>query len=158
MRFRELHGPEVPSTFSLVLSLNIRLRAPLGRLPIIMLTLIPLLSLTIARKPSSRTPKGTLSAILDAAAEVAQLALSLLTLASLVLLQTFLPQAIEAESVAHGLLACTNGLVPAAFGAAGVVFGDTTGAGHVVGAYFPEGVGGVFGVFTFSFARLAFAL
>lgn len=74
------------------------------------------------------TSDTTLETIRRTAAQVAELATGLLSLALLVLLNAFLLQAIHAEHVADGLLARAKSLIPVARLAVWVVGGDA-GAG-----------------------------
>lgn len=83
-------------------------------LRLILLRLVP-------RQPRNSTAKRTANAVLNALAEIAQLTLSLLALALLVLLDALLLQAVGAEQVAERLLARADRLVPAAGGAVRVV-------------------------------------
>lgn len=86
-----------------------------------------LLLLPITSNSRTNSPKVSLSPVLDTFAPILQLALSLLLLASSVLLNTRLAQVLVADRVANGFLCGTDGLVPGTVGPLAVVLGDGAG-------------------------------
>jgi len=132
-------------TFSLLrrLLLQIRLHAPLPRLPIVMPLLRLILLCLTTREPCDRAAECAAHTIRDALAQVGQLALSLLALALLVLADALLLEALRAHEVAERLLRRTDRLVPRTGGAVGVVLCDAARRAHCEGAGFGGSVGEV---------------
>ena len=103
--------------------LHINLSTPLLNLALIM-DLSPLCLLSaIASSSSSDLSNTTLETIGSALTEVLQLSLSLCTLATQVLIFTFLAQVLVPDQVAQGLLRGTDSLIPGASGALLTVLG-----------------------------------
>lgn len=86
-----------------------------------MLHLALLLLVTVASNTSDHATNAALRAVRDAAAEIRDLPASLTSLTLRVLLLTLLLEALSADEATDGLLAGTDGLVPAASLALGVV-------------------------------------
>lgn len=105
----------------LILGNNIRLGAPLCRLPIIMSHARLLLLLAIAHKPGHSALDAALDALPDPRAVVPQLALGFLAFSLGVLALAGLLQARDAQGAAEGFFGGADGLIPGAFGAGGVV-------------------------------------
>ena len=81
------------------LSLNICLRAPLRRLPIIMFVLILLLRLPVTGQPSNSASHSSRHSIPNARPQIAQLTLRLLAFPLSVLLDAFTLQTVGADQV-----------------------------------------------------------
>lgn len=99
-------------TLGLRLLLDIRLRAPLLRLRIVMLDPHLLLLLAIPRDPRHHPAGGALHAVLHARAEVRELALRFLPLALGVLLRAFFLEGFGTDEPAEGFFGRAEGLVP----------------------------------------------
>jgi hypothetical protein len=118
-----------------------------------------LLLLAITSDSSTNRTKVALSTVLDTLTPILQLALSLLLLASRVLLDTRLAKVLVADRVADGFHGRADGLVPGAVGALAIVLGDGAGVG-VCGdiAQFGGGVGVLILDFAFSLGDFALGL
>lgn len=122
------------------LLINILLRSPLPNLPLIM-NLPPLLFLLpISNNSSSNTTQLPLRAITHSFTKIFQLTLRLSLFTSSILFDALPADVLVADEVAHRLFCGTDGLVPGACVARGVVLG--CGAGLGVGGYVAE-FGGV---------------
>ena len=86
------------------------------------------LRLLIAREARDRAANSPAHTVADALAEIAELALRLLSLALGILLLALLLETLGADEAADGLLACTDCLVPAAGLTVRVVGCDARGA------------------------------
>lgn len=103
------------------LLLDLALNAPLQGLALVVLQLPLLLLGLVASQARNSATDGTTDAVADALAQIAQLTLSLLALAIGILLLAGLAQALHTQHATDGLLACSDGLVPRAGAAIGVV-------------------------------------
>lgn len=137
------------------LLVKLGLDAPLCSLARIMLGLRLLLLNAIAREPGNSTADSPTNAIADALAIVAELALSFLSLAVLVLLDALLLQPLGANEPTKRLFARANRLVPRAFAAVGVILAHAAGR-DAVPAHRGAGVRDV--VFECCFILFALAL
>lgn len=113
--------PSLTVSLMLLLLRNIRLRAPLRRLPIIMLHLILILPRPIPRQPRDRTTHRSPNPILHPMSIITQLPVRLLALALGVLLLPFALETLGTDQVANGLFCAADSLVVGASGAVWVV-------------------------------------
>lgn len=111
------------------LLIQIRLNAPLQRLPLIMLLLRRTLLLLIPRQPRHSTADASPNPIAKARSQIAQLALRLARLALLVLARARLLERLVADQVAQRLFARADCLIPGALRAVLVVGCDARGGG-----------------------------
>ena len=109
-----------------------------------MLRLILLLRTPIARQSRKSRSRSALRTVRHAGAQITQLALGFLSLALGILLLPFLLEALGPNEVPDRLFRAADRLVPAAFGAVGVVLGDAAGGTDGDGAEFADRVGSVF--------------
>ena len=128
MYFRgRVHVLRLPLSLLVKISLN----TTLGSFAGIVLSFSPGLLLAVASKACDSSTNATSDAVRDALAEIADLALSFLTLSFLVLADALLLQTFGADKVSNHLFARTDGLVPGTFLTVGVVLGHARGGDTV---------------------------
>ena len=149
-------SPNPHHALVVTLLLNIRLRAPLLRLTDIVLCLVFRLVFFVASQSGECAPCRSLGPIRYPSAQIAQLALGLLSFTLPVLLNSFLFQTLSAQQASHRLFGGPNRLIPAALAAVGVILRYAAGSGDCKGADFADAVGEVF--LSMTFAALLFAM
>lgn len=113
-----------PCTSLLSLLADLALNTPLQSLALVVLQFPALLLGLIASETGKGASDSAADTVADALAEIVDLTLCLLALSCGILLLAVLAHALEAERATDGLFAGTDGLVPRASAAVGVVLSD----------------------------------